>query len=321
MIRRGVFDAALVAAVGVGWGLLGPATKVLFVADPAAFDGVSVAVARAVWALPVFVASFAVFFARERPRLARERWLAIVGAGVAFGLGITFVFSIAAAHTSIAHLSFLIGTSPVTNSAAAALVFRLPLGTREKTALLLGILGVALLAASHTGGSATMTGDALMLVWLAAFAVYAVLLRAVGPGMSSVLTMSAIGVVSMLAVILAGLCVPGAFRGVPHVADTPPSASWFFGAILIGSTFVGQTGYAIAVKRFGVSIATIGAEYVALTVGITMSVVWHEPWSVLTIVAGLVLIAALGVTFVGRPPARVSGSKTLPNPSQSTMTL
>ena len=77
MIRRGVFDAALVAAVGVGWGLLGPATKVLFVADPAAFDGVSVAVARAVWALPVFVASFAVFFARERPRLARERWLAM----------------------------------------------------------------------------------------------------------------------------------------------------------------------------------------------------------------------------------------------------
>jgi drug/metabolite transporter (DMT)-like permease len=303
MTRRGAFDAALVIAVGVGWGLLGPATKALFIADPAAFDGISVAVARAVWALPVFAIAFAALFLRERPRLAAKRWLAIAGGGIAFGLGITFVFSIAAGDTSISHLSFLIGTSPVTNSAAAALAFRLPLGIRERSALALGILGVGLLALAHTGGSATIVGDGLMLLWLAAFALYAVLLRFVGPGMSSALTMSAVGVVAMLAVVIAGLAFPGSFRGVGHVLDAPVSAAWFFGEILIGSTFVGQTGYAIAVRRFGVSIATIGAEYTALTVGITASVIWREPWSALTVVAGLILIGALGVTFV-RLPAR-----------------
>lgn len=301
MTRRGVFDAALVVAVGVSWGLLAPATKALFLAAPAAFDGVSVVVARAVWALPVFLAIFAILYARERPRFGVKRGLAIVGAGLAFGLGISFVFSIAAGLTSISHLSFLIGASPVTNSAAAALVFRLPVGAREKAALVLGILGVSLLAASHTGGSASIAGDSLMLLWLAAFALYAVLLRSVGPGISATLTMSGVGIVAMLAVICAGLCIPGSFRGVPHVFATP---AWFFGEILIGSTFVGQIGYAIAVKRFGVSIATIGAEYVALTTGITASVIWREPWSPLTIVAGAILVAALGVTFAGRP-ARV----------------
>jgi drug/metabolite transporter (DMT)-like permease len=201
MTRRGAFDAALVIAVGVGWGLLGPATKALFLLDSRAFDGASVAVARAVWSLPVFVIVGAVLWMRERPQVQRSRVRAIAGGGLAYGIGITFVFSIAAAHTSIAHLSFLIGTSPVTNSIAAALVFRLRVGWREKTALALGILGVGLLAASHGGGNATIVGDALMLLWLASFAIYAVLLRFVGPGLSSTLTMCGVGVVATLAVM------------------------------------------------------------------------------------------------------------------------
>jgi drug/metabolite transporter (DMT)-like permease len=301
MKRRGAFDAALVVAVGIGWGLLAPATKALFLATPPAFDGVTVAVARAVWAFPPFLIAAAVLALRERPRLSAKRWLAIAAAGVAFGLGVTLVFSVAAAHTSISHLSFLIGTSPVTNSAAAAFAFRIALGRRERAALALGILGVGLLAASHTGGAAGLYGDSLMLLWLAAFAMYAVLLRYIGPGVSSWFTMSAVGVVSMAAVMLAGLAIPGAFRGVPHVLDSPSSAAWFFGEVLIGSTFIGQTAYAIAVRRFGVAIATIGAEYTALTVGITASIVWHEAWSPLTVVAGLILIGALATTFVRLP--------------------
>ena len=189
----------------------------------------------------------------------------------------------------------------MTNSAAAALVFRIPLGWRERTALALGILGVGLLAASRTGGTAGLYGDSLMLLWLAAFAAYALLLRFVGPGVSSTFTMSAVGIVSMGAVMLAGLWVPGAFRAVPHVLDSGSSAAWFFGEVLIGSTFVGQTAYAAAVRRFGVSIATIGAEYTALTVGITASIAWHEAWSPLTVLAGVVLIGALATTFVGLP--------------------
>ncbi len=261
----------------------------------------TVAVARAAWGLPVFALAALLLALRERPRLAPVRWWAIAGAGVTFGIGISLTFSLAAAHTSIAHISFLIGTSPVTNSAAAALVFRLPLGRRERLALALGVIGVGLLAASRTGGTATLLGDAIMLLWLAMFALYAVLLRFVGPGVSGSFTMSAVGVVALAAVLLAAAVLPGAYRGIPHVLDSPGAAGWFFGEVLIGSTFVGQTLYAIAVRRLGVSVATIGAEYTALTVGVVTSVLWHEAWSPLTIVAGLTLIAALAVTFVPVP--------------------
>jgi drug/metabolite transporter (DMT)-like permease len=301
-MKRVPFDAIFVVIVGVGWGLLAPATKAMFAADPAAFDGTTVAVARAAWALPAFVIMLAATLAFERPRLDARRWVAVVAAGVCFGLGISTVFSIAAQHTSVAHISFLIGTSPVTNSLVAALVFRLPIGRRQRIALVLGIAGVALLASAQTGGRSGIVGDGLMLVWLAAFAVYAVLLRYVGPRVSSAFTMSAVGVIAMgSVVVLAAVAAPEELRGVPHVLATPAAGWWFFGEIVLGSNVIAQTAYARAVRRLGVSVATIGAQYTALAVGITASILSHEAWTIVTAIAGLILCGALAVTFVPLP--------------------
>jgi drug/metabolite transporter (DMT)-like permease len=297
--RRRPIDAALIVGVGAGWGLLAPASKALFAENPAAFDGVSVAVARAVWAFPLILLVFGAAWLRERPRLSARQVLALAVAGIAFGVGITLTFSIAAMHTSVAHISVLIGTSPVTNSLAAALVFRLPLSRRAQIALVLGVVGVTLLAATRTGGSAGLFGDALMLVWLAAFALYAVVLRSVGTSVSVTLTMSAVGPIAMLSMIVVGLALPGAFRGAGHVFDTSATAWWFFGEIVFGATLFSQVAYARAVRRDGVAVATIGAEYTALAVGIAASLLAHEPWSPLTVVAGLLLMGALAVTFSG----------------------
>lgn len=290
-------DIGLIVLVGVGWGLLAPATKALFGAVPSAFDGPSVAAARGAWAFAPFVVMLVVTRPRPFPRIGARRWAAMAGAGLLFGCGITEIFTVAAMHTSIAHLSFLIGSSPVTNSAAAALAFRLPLRGRERAALALGAAGVALLAVSRAGGSAELSGDLLMLLWLACFAVYAVLLRYAGPGLSSGFVMSAVGTVAMGSILLASAPVPGALRGIAHVCDTPAAAAWFFGEIVLGSTLIAQTAYAGAVRRFGVATATIGAEYTALGVGIAYSLAVHEPWSWLTVAAGVLLVAALAVTF------------------------
>jgi len=301
-VKRVPIDAIFVVVVGVGWGLLAPATKAMFAADPAAFDGTSVAVARAAWSLPAFVVMLGATLAFERPRLDARRWIAVVAAGICFGLGISTVFSIAAQHTSVAHIAFLIGTSPVTNSLVAALVFRLPIGLRQRIALALGVAGVALLASAQTGGRSGIVGDALMLVWLAAFAVYAVLLRYVGPRVSSLFTMSVVGVIAMGTVAgLAAVAAPEALRGVPHVLATPAAGGWFFGEIVLGSNVFAQTAYARAVRRLGVSVATIGAQYTALAVGITASIVSHEAWTIVTVFAGLILCGALAVTFVPAP--------------------
>lgn len=300
MSRRALTDVILVLVVGIGWGLLAPASKVLFAAESTAFDGFTLAVARAAWSLPIFAVGLGVAWWLERPRLPAFVWAAIGSAGLIFGFGISLLYALAAQHTSVSHMSFIIGSAPVTNSAAAALVFRLPLDLRARIALVLGILGVALLSATH-GGSSELVGDVLMLVWLVAFASYACLLRVVGPRVSSTFVMSAVGVVAMGAVVLAACAAPQTLRAIPHVADSVPIGWWFFGEVIGLSTILAQTAYAASVRRLGITIATIGAEYTALAVGIASSLVLHEPWSWVTVVAGAILVAALGVTFVGRP--------------------
>jgi hypothetical protein len=90
-------------------------------------------------------------------------------------------------------------------------------------------------------------------------------------------------------------------RGIDHVTDSPAIAGWFFGEIVLGSTLVAQPAFAAAVRRMGVALATIGAEYTALAIGIAASLAAHEAWTPLTIVAGAVLCGALTVTFAPIP--------------------
>jgi drug/metabolite transporter (DMT)-like permease len=104
---------------------------------------------------------------------------------------------------------------------------------------------------------------------------------------------------------MAALLVPGLALGyggaIGHVADTPPIWWWFFGEILLGSTLVAQPAYAAAVRRLGVALATIGAEYTALAVGIVASLAAREAWTPLTVAGGAILCCALAVTFVPSP--------------------
>jgi drug/metabolite transporter (DMT)-like permease len=263
------------------------------------FDGFTVAVARAAWCLPIFLIGLGVAWRLERPRLDARRWLALIGAGVLFGLAITVLFSVAAQHTSVAHISFLIGLSPVTNTVAAALALRTRLHRRDWTALVLGVLGVSLLALTHSSDRSCVFGDLLMVGWLAAFAVYAVALRYVGARVSTMF------LISRSAWCRWGRCSRPASRWAGRAGSvTSPTAAiagWFFGEIVLGSTLIAQPAYTAAVRRIGVALATIGAEYTALAVGILASLAAHEPWTPLTLVAGAVLCAALTVTFAPIP--------------------
>ena len=171
----------LVLAVGLGWGLLAPASKALYAGEPGVFDGMTVALARALWALPLFLIGLGVAWRLDPPRLDARRWGCVVAAGLIFGLLISTLFTVAAEHTSVAHISFLVGISPVTTAAIAALVFRTGLDQRARLALGLGVLGVVLLALTQRSDAAGIFGDVLMVGWLACFGAYGCLLRAVGP--------------------------------------------------------------------------------------------------------------------------------------------
>jgi drug/metabolite transporter (DMT)-like permease len=272
----------------------------MFSGEPAIFNGTTLAVARAVWSLPIFLLGAVVFWRTAPPRLSRRQWLALVAAGIVFGPGNTLLFSIGAQHTSVAHISFIVGVSPVTNTALAALVFRTGLDRRARIALSLGVLGVVLLAVTQRNDSAGLFGDAIMLLWLSAFAAYASLLRAIGPALDSRLTMCLVGAVALPALFVPGLAL-GYGGAVAHVADTPVLGGWFFGEIVIGAMVIGQTAYAAAVRRLGVAVATIGSEYFALAVGVVASLAIHERWNPLTVVAGAIFCCALAATFAPIP--------------------
>lgn len=292
-------NAVLVLLTGLGWGLLGPASKALYAAAPA-FDGITLAIARAVWALPFFVIMLALAWRADPPRMKKRSWFAALGAGLTFGFLVSIIYTIAAQHTSIAHISFLVGISPVTSTVMAALAFRLGLDRRTIVALALGIAGIVLLALSQRTDASSLFGDGLMLVWLVAFGLYGILLRAIGPGVSSTFVIALVGTISMSVLIVPGIAL-GYGGAIAHVADSPAAGAWFFGEVILGSTLVAQATYAAAVRRLGVSMATIGAEYTALAVGIACSLALHEAWTPLTIVAGAIFCAALTVTFAPIP--------------------
>jgi drug/metabolite transporter (DMT)-like permease len=293
-------NLVLILLIALGWGLLGPASKVLFAAEPAVFDGFSVAAARAAWSFPIFLIALIVVWRREPPRLEARHWLGLGAAGLVFGIGITVLFSVAAQHTSVAHISFFLGMSPVTSTAAAAVVFRTGLSRRDWVALMLGVVGVTLLAVSHANDKAAFFGDALMVGWLIGFAVYGCCLQYVGTRVRPAMVISSVGAISMGSLLIFGLAM-GWGRGIPHVADTPSAAAWFFGEVVLGSTLIAQAAYAVAVQRMGVAVATIGAEYGALAVGVSASLWVHEPWTALTVLAGLIFCSALAATFVPLP--------------------
>jgi len=299
-VPRTAQNVAFILLIGLGWGLLGPASKALFAAEPARFDGITVAVARAAWALPICLIALAVVWRFDPPRLDARRWLAVALAGFLFGPCITVLFSVAAQHTSVAHISFLIGLSPVTNTAFAALIFRTGLDRRAGVALGLGIGGVALLAATHSSDKSAFLGDLLMVAWLVAFAVYACCLRYIGVRIKPPMLMCLVGTIGMAAVFVPGVAL-GYGGAIRHMTDTPPIEGWFFGELLFGSTLIAQPAFAAAVRRLGVALATIGAEYTALAVGVVASLVAREPWTPLTVAGGLILCCALAVTFVPIP--------------------
>ncbi len=306
---RPSLNLILVLVVGLGWGLLAPASKALYAAEPGVFNGMTVAMARALWALPLFLIGLGAAWRLDPPRLDARRWGYVIAAGLVFGLAVSTLFTVAAQHTSVAHISFLVGISPVTNTALAAVVFRTRLDQRSWLALGLGVLGVVLLALTQRGDASAIFGDVLMVGWLVAFGAYACLLRAVGPGVSATMLMCLVGSIAMAVLLVPGFAL-GYGAAAAHVADTPAVSWWFFGEVILGSTLLAQTAYAAAVRRMGVAMATIGAEYTALAVGVACSLAVREAWSPLTASAGLIFCAALAVTFAPIPGLRAPERRT-----------
>lgn len=280
-----------------GWGLLAPFFKLIFASDPATFDGMSLAVARATWTLPFMAFLLATAWMLERPTFDRRSMLAFAVLGVIFGPAFMGIYSVATQHTSVSHVAFLVGLAPACSAALASIVFHTPLDRVRKVALALGVCGVALLAFTKSGNGASLLGDGLLVIWLGFFAVYSSVLRSMLTRYRLLFTMSLSGLIGTLLVSVIGIAI-GKGGAIVHVTQTSAVSWYFFAEIIVLSTLIAPIAYAQAVRTAGVAIATSAAEYVAIAIGLGFSIaVLHETWQPLLTVAGITMLASLALTF------------------------
>jgi len=284
--------------------LLAPFFKLIFASDPGTFDGISLAVARAVWTLPFMAFLLATAWMLERPTFDRRSLIAFGALGVIFGPAFMGIYSVATQHTSVSHVAFLVGLAPASSSALAAIVFRKPLDRVRKVALGLGVCGVALLAFTKSGNGSSLHGDGLLVVWLGMFAIYSSVLHSVLTRYRLLFTIALSGVIGTLLVTIIGIAI-GKGGAIAHVAQTSQVSWLFFAGVVVLSTLIAPITFAQAVRTAGVAVATSAAEYIAIGIGLGFSIaVLHETWQPLLTLAGLAMLASLALTFA---PAHLFG--------------
>lgn len=289
---------------GIGWGMLAPAAKLLFLAQGGTlFDAFSLSVARGFWAVPPFV----VLALLTRPRAGTiergDAWL-FLAAALLVGFGLNFLYQLAIQHTSAAHAVLLQGLAPLAVATFEMVVLRRPLDTLRRVALGVGAAGVAFIAFGKASGGTALFGDAVMFGWLAVFATYSYVMRRLTSRYPTpFVTAIAWGGGFALVALVGAPLIPTA---VAHSLATPDVAIKVLVALVVISALLAPAAHAEAVKRANVTIATAGSQYAAIATGTTLSIlVVHESLGPVAIVGGALLVLALALTLV---PARQAPS-------------
>lgn len=296
--------ALLAIGAGIGWGMLAPAAKLLFLAQGGRlFDAFSLSVARGFWAVPPFVVLALMTRPRDRHIERGDAWL-FLAAALLVGFGLNFLYQLATQHTSAAHAVLLQGLAPLAVAAFEAVVLRKPLDTLRRVALAVGIAGVACIAVGKASGGTSLFGDAVMFGWLAVFATYSYVMRRLTSRYPTAFVTAVVWGGGFALVVLAG--APLVPLAVAHSLATPDVAIKVLVALVVISALLAPAAHAAAVKQANVTIATAGSQYAAIATGTTLSIlVVHESLGPASIAGGALLIVALALTLV--PARRTSG--------------
>jgi len=298
----------LVLVAGLAWGLNAPVSKLLYAAGAGQlFDGVSLAVVRGFWSIPVF--AVAAILCRPRGRaIPRLDILRFIWLGVLFGPGLTGFWAVAAQWTSAAHVALISGLTPPATALLESIVRRRPLSVMRWMAIGLGVAGVAVLALTRSASGSSLRGDALMLAWVVDYACFALSTRALaGRYPSAFISVMSTGI-GAVTVAVVGVAI-GAGRAIPHPFASPGVALGFFGEMVIGLGLVGPIANVAAIRRSNATIATTGALYASVILGLFAAVILvHERLGVGAILAGVLLCASLVTTFVPAQTAAGEGA-------------
>jgi drug/metabolite transporter (DMT)-like permease len=285
---------------GVGWGLLAPSSKWLFLGGGgASFDGYSLAVARAAWAAPCSALIAAAVWPRGRT-IGRADALRFLAAALLVGFGLNLLFQIGTQLTSAAHVVLFQGFIPIALAAVEAVFFKRVLTAAQRAGLVAGGLGVALLTLGRSGHGASLAGDAIMFGWIGVFAAYSLVTRKLTQTYPPLFVSALAWGGGFAIVALAGAAsVPAA---IAHSLVSPQVAAVIFVGLVAASGLVAPAAHATAVRSGGVALATSGSQYAAIVTGLALSFgVLGESLSPLGIAGASLMVAGLVLTLLPAP--------------------
>ncbi|TAM58293.1 DMT family transporter [bacterium] len=297
---------ALVVVAGLAWGLNAPVSKVLYAAGGGAlFDGVTLAVARGFWSVPIFaVAAWAVWPRGRSIAVAdagRLAWL-----GLLFGPGLTGLYAVASQWTSAAHVVLISGLTPPATALLESALYRQPLRGRAWLSIACGVAGVAVLSATRSAQGSSLQGDALMLAWIVIYALFALGTRELTTRFPSAFVSVASTGLGALIVAVAGM-LAGVGGAIAHPFVAPHVAWAFFGEMVVALGLVGPIANVMAIRRSSATIATTGGLYAAVATGLIAAVALvHEHLTPDVLLSGALLAASLALMFASPAAIRES---------------
>ncbi len=290
--------AVLAVLAGVGWGMMAPTVKAILNSGPL-FDAFTLSLARGLWAIP-FLAVVAVVAWPRATQLRRVDLWSFLAVAVLAAFGLNLLFQIAIARTSAAHAVLFQGLAPLALAALEAVLYRRSLDRQRTLGLGFGVAGIALLALGRSSAGASLVGDAIMLVWLAIFASYSLLIRALAARFSPFFaTAFGWGLGFVLLALSGAWLVPGALR------DTfafPLYAVGIIGVLALVTAVVAPALHALSTRMTSVAVVTAASQYASITTGVGLSLfALHERLAPAGIAGAILLLVSLTLTVVTFP--------------------
>ncbi|TAM78448.1 DMT family transporter [bacterium] len=293
---------ALVVVAGLAWGLNAPVSKVLYAAAGGSlFDGVTLVVARGFWSLPLFAVAALAVWPRGRSIVPLDAWR-LAWLGLLFGPGLTGLYAVASQWTSAAHVVLISGLTPPATALLESMVRRKPLRGRAWLSIACGVGGVAVLSATRSSHGSTPQGDALMIAWIAIYALFALGTRELTARYPSAFVSVASTGLGSVIVTVVGMAA-GVGGAIAHPFATPQVAWAFFGEMVVALGLIGPIANVMAIRRSNATIATTGGLYAAVATGLIAAVALvHEQLTPSVLLSGALLAASLALMFVKPQP-------------------
>jgi len=290
--------ALLAVLAGVGWGTMAPTVKGILNATHL-FDAFSLSVARGFWAIPLL----AIVALLWRPRtflLRRSDVARFVAVALLAAFGLNLLFQIAIAKTSAAHAVLFQGLAPLALAALEAAFYKRHLDRQRMFGIAFGLGGIALLASGQSSEGASLAGDAIMLVWLAIFAAYSLLMRSLTERYSPLFASAFGWGLGFVFLSVAGApLLPGAVR---DTFTSPLIATGIIGVLAFVTAVCAPAFHAVSLRLTSVAVVTAASQYASIATGVALALfVLHETLAPAGIAGAILLVVSLTLTVVQLP--------------------